>query len=226
MRAGAAGEERRADDHHDEAHEVVGDDEGEVGARDEREHDHLGLAARGEGEEGLERGREARERHRLGEDERDDAEQEAEGEARRDVAAQLGQGDAGVGRADAEADEELRGEDRLGRGADLDDAGEAEGGGEDERAEDRRAEEADARRRPPAGEARGDQQRAWESGVSAAGRPGASVSGTPQMPVMRMGASETMVSTRVAWISDRVRGLPPASWPKISMSWRPPGIAE
>jgi hypothetical protein len=51
------------------------------------------------------------------------------------------------------------------------------------------------------------------------------ISGTPQTPVIRIGASETMTSTRVAWISDSVRTLPPASWPNSSMSCKPPGMA-
>jgi hypothetical protein len=63
------------------------------------------------------------------------------------------------------------------------------------------------------------------SGTSRAGSPGALLNGTPQTPVISKGASDTITSTRVAWISDSVRRLPPASRPKTSMSCSPPGIA-
>jgi hypothetical protein len=108
-----------------------------VGARDEGEDDHLGLATGNEGEEGLEGRGEAGQGHRLGEGEGNDPEDETEGEACGDVAAELCHGDAGIGGADAKTDEVLGGKDRLGRRADGEDAGERRRRAKDEGAEDR-----------------------------------------------------------------------------------------
>jgi hypothetical protein len=108
------------------------------------------LATGNEGEEGLEGRGEAGQGHRLGEGEGNDPEDETEGEACGDVAAELCHGDAGIGGADAKTDEVLGGKDRLGRRADGEDAGERRRRAKDEGAEDRGAEEADAQRRPPA----------------------------------------------------------------------------
>ena len=65
-----------------------------------------------------------------------------------------------------------------------------------------------------------------EGGTARADSPGAFASGRSHKPVISSGASVTITSTRVAWISDNERTLAPASRPKTIMSSRPPGIAE
>ena len=65
-----------------------------------------------------------------------------------------------------------------------------------------------------------------ESAMLAAGAPGGLLRSASQTQASKKGRVTTMTSTRVAWISASLRTLPPASSPKTSISWRPPGIAE
>ena len=69
-------------------------------------------------------------------------------------------------------------------------------------------------------------QPSCESAMLAAGAPGGLLRSASQTQANRKGRVTTMTKTRVAWISASVRTFPPASSPKISMSCRPPGIAE
>ena len=51
-------------------------------------------------------------------------------------------------------------------------------------------------------------------------------SASPKNCVSTMGAMVIRISERVAWTSDNVLGLPPASIPNTTMSCKPPGIDE
>lgn len=56
------------------------------------------------------------------------------------------------------------------------------------------------------------------------GSPGGLVRSAFQTDFRMKGRATTITSTRVAWISDSDRTLPPASSPKTSMSCKPPGM--
>ena len=62
------------------------------------------------------------------------------------------------------------------------------------------------------------------SGKVAAGSPTGLFRSPPKPCVRMIGATSTISSRRVAWISDRARTSPPASCPKSTISCSPPGI--
>ena len=63
-------------------------------------------------------------------------------------------------------------------------------------------------------------------GSSVIGAPRGLSSSSPKNCVSTMGAMVIRISERVAWTSDNVLGLPPASIPNTTMSCKPPGIDE
>jgi len=62
-------------------------------------------------------------------------------------------------------------------------------------------------------------------GMSRVGNPGGLFNSTCQIRLSKIGKLVTITKTRVAWIKDMARILPPASAPKTNMSCNPPGIA-
>ncbi len=63
-----------------------------------------------------------------------------------------------------------------------------------------------------------------DGAMLAAGAPGGFDRSASHTPCRMNGKATTITITRVAWISDMARTLPPASSPKTSMSCNPPGI--
>ena len=59
----------------------------------------------------------------------------------------------------------------------------------------------------------------WDVSMDAAGAPGRLLKSEPQTLCRMKGSATTMMRTRVAWIKDKVRTLPPACQEKQSANW-------
>ncbi len=108
---------------------MMADHKRQVGAGDNRNDNHLGLAARQESEQRLQRGGKDQRANSHEEQNAESGEQHAVNQSGDNIAAQLSHCHAGVFDAHRKPDKKMRGPNYLGGGTVVDKAGQTQGGG-------------------------------------------------------------------------------------------------